>query len=108
MGPVFPVPYDFDWTGLVDPPYAVPHPMIPIRRVRDRYFWGLCRFEEELAPVFESFNQNRDSIYALFENEPRLRERYRKRTTEYLDDFFEIINEPGRVRSRILRTCRQL
>ena len=40
-----PVPYDFDYAGLVNATYAVPHENIPIHSVRERYFMGVCRKE---------------------------------------------------------------
>ena len=38
-----PVPYDFDFSGLVNASYAGPPPSLPIRSVRERVFRGFCR-----------------------------------------------------------------
>ena len=51
-------------------------------------------------------NERKDAIYALYLNEPALEERYRKRTIEYFDEFYEIINDAGKVRSQITSRCR--
>ena len=37
------VPYDFDWSGVVNARYATPDPKLDVRNVRDRVFRGFCR-----------------------------------------------------------------
>jgi len=106
-GPVFPVPYDFDWT-VVDRRYAKPDPSLPIRTVRQRHFRGVCRPQEELEAVFPLFNEKKEEIYSLFRNSPYLEPKFIEDTIEYLDEFYEVIDDPGKVRSRLMRDCRQL
>ena len=47
---LYPVPYDFDMTGLVSPPYAIPDKRLPIGSVKDRLYRGPCRTLERPAP----------------------------------------------------------
>ncbi len=47
-GVVHPVPYDFDYSGLVNASYAAPAPGLGITTVRDRLFRGPCRTAEEM------------------------------------------------------------
>ena len=35
-----PIPYDFDYSGMVDHDYAVPYELLPIHSVRDYLFRG--------------------------------------------------------------------
>ena len=37
-----PVPYDFDFSGLVGTPYATPPDQVPIKNVRTRFYRGYC------------------------------------------------------------------
>ncbi|MGK7369330.1 MAG: hypothetical protein ACNS64_03875, partial [Candidatus Halalkalibacterium sp. M3_1C_030] len=37
------IPYDFDWSGIVDARYAEPNPVLNIRSIRQRLFRGFCR-----------------------------------------------------------------
>src|SRR5205823_11076206 len=37
-GSVYPIPYDFDYSGLVDAAYALPPPGLHITTVRDRVY----------------------------------------------------------------------
>ena len=104
-GPVYLVPYDFDWSGVISAPYARPAPEVGVRRVRDRRYWGICRPEEEFAPVFDFFNDRREAIYDLWRGQEGLEERRLERTLEYLDEFYEIINDLGKARREILLKC---
>jgi hypothetical protein len=106
VGPVIPVPFDFDWSGVVDPPYARPDPRFGIRSVRERRYWGICRPREELEAVFALFRDRRDDIYALFRNLESLEPRYRDRTLEYFDQFYTIIGDERRVAREIEGRCR--
>ncbi|MFC2096584.1 hypothetical protein ACFLQ3_02680 [Bacteroidota bacterium] len=40
---LIPVPYDFDFAGLVNADYANPAEVLDIENVTERYFLGLCR-----------------------------------------------------------------
>jgi len=42
------VPYDFDWCGIVNAPYAVPAEHLPIESVSTRLYRGFCRPDAEL------------------------------------------------------------
>ena len=107
VGPVIPVPFDFDWSGVVDPPYARPDPRFEIRSVRQRRYWGICRPRAELDPVFALFRERRADIYALYRNLDALEPRYRDRTLEYFDQFFALIDDGRRVGREIEGRCRQ-
>ena len=74
--------------------------------MRQRLYRGLCRPDEILSNTFAVLNERKEAIYALYLNEPALEEEYRKRTIEYFDEFYEIINDAGKVRSQITSRCR--
>jgi len=108
--PVYPVPYDFDWTGVVDARYAKPDRNLRIRSVRDRLYRGICRPADEfgllLDPVLGKFRDNKDAIYALFQNQEGLEQKYIDRTIEYFDEFYEIINDVRKAKREIIERCR--
>ena len=108
MAVVYSIPYDFDYAGIIKTPYAVPSERLPIRSVRERLYRGVCRPDEELARTLAVFNQQKAAIYALYQNEPLLEESYREDAIEYLDDFYEIIDDPGKVRRDIVSKCRRV
>ena len=56
-GAVSAVPYDFDFSGLVDAEYAGPPPGVPIASVRERIYRGFCAPEPNWPAVFASFEE---------------------------------------------------
>jgi len=108
-GVVYPVPYDFDWSGVISTPYAQPDSRLGIPNVRQRLFRGTCHTPEELAPLFARFNRQKDSIYALYRGmaaeglEPKRIEQ----ALDYYDDFYKTINDAGRTRREFIQACRQ-
>jgi len=107
-GPVFLVPYDFDWSGLIDAPYAEPAPEVGVSDVRQRRYWGICRAPEEFVPVFDLFNERRAAIYDAWRGQEGLEQRRLQRTLEYFDQFYEIINDSGKTRREIVMKCRDM
>jgi len=106
VGPVLPLPFDFDWSGLVDAPYALPNERLGIRSVRERRFWGICRPREELEAAFPIFNEQRDALFDLVRNQEGLDPRYLEETVEYFDEFYDVLNDPDEVAREMIRKCR--
>jgi len=106
-GLVYPVPFDFDWAGVIAPPYARPDPSLRIRSVRDLHFLGYCRSEGEFEQAFAVFNRNQEAIYALHRNQVGLDEEILSRMIEDYDRFYRTINRPNEVARTIMRQCRQ-
>lgn len=101
------IPYDFDWSGIINARYAKPNPMLNIRPVRQRVFRGFCRSPEVFNEEFTFFNRYRSSIYELHQNlAPPLEEDKLKQATEYLDEFYSIINDPEEAKHEIIDQCR--
>jgi hypothetical protein len=36
-GSLVPIPFDFDYAGIINTPYAIPSPSMPIKSVEDRF-----------------------------------------------------------------------
>ena len=106
-GPVFPIPYDFDFSGIVNTRYATPDPSLDIRRVRQRLYRGICRPREAIDLTLQIFQGRKETIYNLYRSLEGLEEDTLEDTIEYIDEFYETIDDPGRVRSRIERACRR-
>jgi len=106
---VYPVPYDFDWSGVIWTPYAQPDSRLEIRDVRQRLFRGECRSPEELASLFARFNAQKEAIYALYRGMAAegLEPKRIAQALDYYDDFFKTINDPGRTRREFTRVCRR-
>lgn len=106
-GRVTPVPYDFDFSGAVEAPYAAPAPGTPIVTVRQRYYRGWCWPGQHVGAILEPYRAARPRIEALYRDFPYLEDRARRETLAYFTQFFEIIDTPSRLR-QVLRECRKL
>ena len=102
------VPYDFDWSGLVNPPYAVPSEFLPIETVRTRLYRGYCRTDAELQPALNEFIQSKDEIYQTCNSIPFLSEKELKKVLKYIDDFYKIIENPKKVELEFHSKCRTI
>ena len=107
-GPVFPVPYDFDWTGLVSARYAKPDPSLPIRSVRQRLYRGICRDGDQLDATLPAFQEQKQAIYALYQDQEGLEEKQVERAVKYLDEFYEIVGDPKKVKREMHDRCREV
>jgi len=65
-GPYYtPVPYDFDYSGLVDAPYAVPPDGFKISNVKSRVYQGYCKHNGAALLAAGEFRAQRPAIEAV-------------------------------------------
>lgn len=103
---VVPVPFDFDFSGLVNATYAAPPSQIPIRDVRFRYYYGLCVPRPILDEAVVKLQSKRAEILELIANTKQLDERLREKNIAFVEDFFEIIGDPETLNEEVIRRCR--
>lgn len=108
QGPIYTIPYDFDMAGLVNARYAKPPAGFRIRRVTDRRFNGLCRPEGEMDATLDMFVDQRDAIYAIYSDIPGMTTETREKVTEYLDKFYEVLDDPKKRENEFVKRCRQI
>jgi hypothetical protein len=104
---LYPVTFDFDLSGLVRPPYAIPDSRLGISSVRDRLYRGPCRTQEDYEPFLAKFRAKKDDILALFDAVPDLDQRYRKEARAYMEDFYATMNKPVSVKRQLVDGCRK-
>jgi len=95
---VHPIPYDFDFSGLVHPPYAVPGRGLNITSVRDRVYRGPCRKQEQVDPYVANFVAKSDLLRALPDAITGLDKSSRDDVKSYLDSFYSSIKTTRDVR----------
>jgi len=101
-----PVPFDFDLSGLVNAKYAAPPSHIPIRFVRTRYYRGLCHPPGVLEDAFRKVQSKRAEILELYAETELLEARSKASTLRYVEEFFELLDDPKRVKKEIAGRCR--
>lgn len=103
-GRYVPVPYDFDWSGVVFARYAKPDPRLGIRTVQDRLYRGPCMAPDQLASVIAKFSEKKTAIRDLYAKLP-LDDGYRKRALDYYDDFFRTIGDQRQAKRELIDSC---
>ncbi|HJR71262.1 MAG TPA: hypothetical protein VKA43_14560, partial [Gammaproteobacteria bacterium] len=101
------VPFDFDFSGLVDAPYAGPPPELPINSVTDRLFRGFCSTAVDWPALFAHFQERRAAIAELIATQPGLDDKHRATAAAFIAEFYEIIDSPARRQAEILDECRR-
>ena len=106
LSDLHPVPYDFDYSGIVDAPYAVPPTNVRVRSVRSRRYRGFCVHNEAARSAAAEFVAKRDELFAVLNNVPGMDDRSRRSAERFMDDFFEDISDDETLYARLLKDCR--
>jgi hypothetical protein len=101
-GPFVPVPYDFDYSGLVDAPYAVPPS--GEGQVTTRRYMGYCAHNPDAFAAAAALRLQRGALLAVL-NEVPLDQSARRRATAYLNGFFNDIADDRTTASKVLKAC---
>ncbi len=104
---ITPIPYDFDYSGLVDTPYSVPPEGISVRSVRQRYYRGFCAHNDAVRKEAARLFENRQALLDVIGKTPDLSKKNRDRTVGYLGNFFELIASDENIEKRLLSKCRE-
>ena len=94
------IPYDFDFSGLVDAPYAEVPDGISVSTVRQRNYRGYCAHNADATAVASEMSQRRNEFLGLFSAIPGMDERNRGKAASYLDGFFKDVDS-----GKIFKTC---
>jgi hypothetical protein len=101
------VPYDFDFTGLVDAAYAIPDDKITgTTTIRERIFLGVCRSREVYQQAIEEFLEKKDEIYGLINEFHYLDAKQKKKVINYLDTFYDQCTGKQKILNVFLNSCK--
>ena len=106
-GDVVPVPYDFDFAGIINAAYASVDPSLSIPSVRQRLYRGFCHAPDDYSKAFATFNEKKDAIFGLYKDPvgSSLPAKTVSETLKYIEDFYTTINDPKRAKKNILDAC---
>jgi hypothetical protein len=99
------VPYDFDYAGIVNTPYAVPGRYMNIPNVKARYFMGPCREEAQWRPTFALFESKKDELLRFCTDFPHFDASSREFVLDYLKGFYELIGDAQKRQKKIYEHC---
>lgn len=94
------VPYDFDFSGLVDAPYAGPPEGIPIHTVRERNYRGYCAHMAQARAIAAQVSARRGQILGVFGAIPGMDPRTVSKASGYISGGFGDVDS-----GKIFRTC---
>lgn len=103
---LFSVPYDFDMTGLVLPPYANADPRLRLSSVVQRLYRGPCRTTDEFEAVAAGFRAKRAEMVALVDGQQDLEPAARSEMKDYLASFFKTIETPASIKKQFVDNCK--
>ena len=104
---IVPLAYDFDMTGLVNPPYAQVNNNIGIERVTDRLYRGFCRDPQLMQAVRAEILAKESQIFKTIEtNEVYFDESNAKACRQYIKGFFDLLKSDKAFESQVLGACR--
>ncbi|MGI9530605.1 hypothetical protein [Lutimonas sp.] len=99
------VPYDFDYAGMVDTPYAVPPAESSVSDVKTRVFRGFCKrngYEETVS----FYKEQKEELYDVINQSLFLTEKTRRNMIKYMDQFYKNMENPKYVDKKINKACR--
>jgi hypothetical protein len=95
-----PVPYDFDYSGMVDASYAAAPEGIPIDNVRQRNYRGYCAHGAQARAFAAQLSPRRAEFTGLFATIPGLDARNQARAASYIQAFFADLDS-----GKIFKSC---
>lgn len=102
------IPYDFDFSGVVEAPYATPDPQFPIRSVRERIYRGFCWEGVDMEALRNRFLEARPALERLWTEQPLLDGGEQRRALDYLETFYRVLESPGNWRRQVVEACRAM
>jgi hypothetical protein len=100
-----PIPYDFDFSGLVDAPYATPPDALHLSSVRQRQYRGYCMHNGEAYAVAAEMRADKPQMLAALGSTPGLDPKTVSRATDFLNTFFDQIESNDTMQAKVLKTC---
>jgi hypothetical protein len=105
---LMPIAYDFDYSGLVNTDYAVPHESMPIEQVRIRHNKSFCLDEENCENTRLLFLSKKEAILSYCDAFALLDSKIRNKTIKYLEAFFKLIADPKDTQRVFVKDCQTM
>lgn len=101
-----PIPYDFDFCGLVNPPYTKPPEFLEIKHVTDRLYRGFCKPKDILEPTLNKFKEQRELIKGIFLSDTLMDIKEKERCLRYVDEFYDVLKNEKSTEQEFYIKCR--
>jgi hypothetical protein len=104
-GATIPIPYDFDFSGYVNAPYATPPAELDISDVRQRVYRGYCIHNASVVAAARQMRALHPQIIGVLSQVPGLEPATQQRASAYLEKFFADIATDADVGSKVINRC---
>jgi hypothetical protein len=105
-GKRYPVPYDFDFSGVVNARYAQPNPLLTmLSSVRERLYLGPCIPLPVLNVYVDRLHAKREMLLGVYDSVPMLEPKSRTAAKDYLAGFFSRTATPAGVKRAFVDNC---
>jgi len=74
--------------------------------VRTRYYRGLCQPNGNLDEAIAHMQSKREEVLALFENSKELEPKRKRKTLDFVQKFYDLLDDPKKVEEEIVARCR--
>ncbi|MCU0455841.1 MAG: hypothetical protein MUE74_06015 [Bacteroidales bacterium] len=105
MGEIYAVPYDFDFSALVNAAYSKPLGASGEAVASRRYYKGICFTEEQFKEAFEFFGQMKPVFMSIINSQELLSKSNRRHILNYMNEFYAIIKSRYLFKENILSVC---
>ena len=79
---------------------------LDLRNVRQRIYRGFCTDPEVLDGVLDEFRDKREALFAVAAETEYVGKRSARKGVSYLTDFYSVIDNPKRLKKKIIEVCR--
>ena len=102
-----PIPYDFDMTGFVNPPYAGTSPIFNLEKITDRLYRGYPVTPAEVQIVVDLFLKKEKEILGSIYSCTLLNRKSKHEMAYFLHDFFSQLKNKYRVKAIFITDARR-
>jgi len=102
---LFPVPYDFDLSGIVNASYARPDPSLRISKVVTRRYRGFCTDKEILREALSDITARENDVLDIINGLPMLTDKDKQKKISYLENFFRKADDKDKMISLFEKSC---
>ena len=104
-GTVVPIPYDFDYSGLVDAPYAVPPEELHTMEVTERVYRGYCLHNQDVISVARQYRNAEPQLIAVLTSTPGLDDSHQRKAIAFLQGFFADVGSDAATTAKLTNHC---
>ena len=96
------VPYDFDYSGIVNQPYATPTLGLNMTSIRQKHFRCTMVTKEEMQVAKEFYNSRREALLSVIDSSEVLSEKNKGKMKDDILSFYKDLNDESKWKKQFL------